>query len=358
MGHPTALSAAALLCVPAALAQPRHGDAGRLPDTALPQLQPGSRGEPVDYASILSGTRSRIDYGTGSLLPFVGRPWGMNNWALQTNNYAGSVASPLSSWWYHPEDREIYGIRCTHQASPWIYDYGEFLMTPAVGALRPQWPDKASKYNRTGATMKTYTLNTTWQSYCSGPEHQGGCLSAALTATERAALLKIRFPPHNTASGWDQTRHLRVLVGRHDAASTDNVSVDRDAGTISGYTRANSGGVPSGKAAVPAETLAAQTHRTMAGLEQCNATAMHVSYTLSFQANQEDVLDMFSVVGAPDAAAVCASACCAKEGCVAWLLNLDGDTQVIPTPSHVLDPGPRNSRHGCPNRSKKPFLPG
>ena len=98
-------------------------DTGKMPDTALPQLQPGSTYEPVDYASILSGTRSRIDYGTGSLLPFVGRPWSMNNWALQTNNYAGAIASPLSSWWYHPEDRELYGIRCTHQASPWIYDY-------------------------------------------------------------------------------------------------------------------------------------------------------------------------------------------------------------------------------------------
>ena len=54
--------------------------------------------------------------------------------------------------------------------------------------------------------MKTYMLNTTWQSYCSGAEHEGGCLSAALTATERAALLHIRFPPHNPASEWDQTR--------------------------------------------------------------------------------------------------------------------------------------------------------
>ena len=128
------------MALAAALFTGAAAQAGRRADTALPQLQPGSKGEPVDYASILSGTRSRIDYGTGSLLPFVGQPWGMNNWALQTNNYAGSVASPLSSWWYHPEDRELYGIRCTHQASPWIYDYGEFLLTPSIGALKPQWP--------------------------------------------------------------------------------------------------------------------------------------------------------------------------------------------------------------------------
>jgi len=75
----------------------------------------------AQYVSIQSGTRSRFDYGTGSLLPFVGRPYGMNNWAVQTNNYDGAAMGPLTHWWYHPEDRELYGIRCTHQASPWIY---------------------------------------------------------------------------------------------------------------------------------------------------------------------------------------------------------------------------------------------
>ena len=61
------------------------------------------------------------------------RPWGMNNWAVQTNNYGGARASPLTHWWFHPEDREVYGIRCTHQASPWIYDYGEHAAAHAVG---------------------------------------------------------------------------------------------------------------------------------------------------------------------------------------------------------------------------------
>jgi putative alpha-1,2-mannosidase len=319
-GRPGALGRLLLLCHQAA-AQAWIGDTGKRGDTPLPQHQPGSRGEPVDYASILSGTRSRIDYGTGSLLPFVGRPWGMNNWALQTNNYQGSVASPLSSWWYHPEDRELYGIRCTHQASPWIYDYGEFLLTPAVGGLKPQWPDKASKYNRTAATMKTYLLNTTWQSYCSAPEHKGGCLSAALTATERAALMHVRFPPHNPQSGWDQTRHLRLLVGRHDAASTDNVTVDAQAGVIKGYTRANSGGVPSGQTPAPAPMLTAQTHRTMTDLASCNDT-MHVSYTLNFN-ESPDWSEKISVVGVSDAAAACAAACCGSARCVAWILDLD-----------------------------------
>lgn len=301
---------------------PAATDSGKMPDTALPQLQPGSKGEPVDYASILSGTRSRIDYGTGSLLPFVGRPWSMNNWALQTNNYAGAIASPLSSWWYHPEDREAYGIRCTHQASPWIYDYGEFLITPAVGVLKSQWPDKASKYNRTSAIMKTFQLNTTWQSYCSGPEHEGGCLSTALTATERAALLHIRFPPHNPKSGWEQTRHLRVLIGRSGAALTDNATIDMEAGTISGYTRANSGGVPSSD--VPASALAKQTHRIISGLDQCPDTEILSSFSLHFHLDGDLGPDI--PINSTDLMAECATACCGTTGCNAWRINLDRDS--------------------------------
>ena len=124
-----------LVSVPAAAAAaaPPLRDASAVPDDDF-----------VRHVSILSGTRSRFDYGTGSLLPFVGRPYGMNNWAVQSNNYAGAGMGPLTHWWFHPEDREFYGFRCTHQASPWIYDYGELLFTPSVGPLEASWPDKAS----------------------------------------------------------------------------------------------------------------------------------------------------------------------------------------------------------------------
>ena len=117
----------------------------------------------ASYVSILGGTRSRFDYGTGSLLPFVARPYGMNNWAVQTNNYAGAAMGPMTHWWFHPEDRELYGIRCTHQASPWIYDYGEFLFTPSIGPLEAQWPDKASAWNRSSALFAPDQINVTLQ---------------------------------------------------------------------------------------------------------------------------------------------------------------------------------------------------
>ena len=60
----------------------------------------------VQHVQLLGGTYSRFDYSRGSLLPFVGRPWSMNNWAVQSNNLAGGdEMGPMTHWWFHPEDR-------------------------------------------------------------------------------------------------------------------------------------------------------------------------------------------------------------------------------------------------------------
>ena len=116
---------------------------------------PGISEDKNDYVSYVSsrvGTASRYDLGFGSTLPFVGRPWGMNNWAPQTNDKSFSSLG-LHKWWFHPDDAFFYGFRCTHQASPWIYDYGQFMLTPAMGLEQTGWPNKASAYNRSSATF-------------------------------------------------------------------------------------------------------------------------------------------------------------------------------------------------------------
>jgi len=123
-------------------------------------------------------------------------------------------------------------------------DYGELLFTPSVGPLEKQWPDKASAFNRSSAVFAPDQINVTLQSYCTGRQDAGRCLTATVTATEHAAVIRLRFPPFDKSSGWDQTRHLRLLVGRSGAGLTDAVNVSSEANTVSGYTRANSGGVP------------------------------------------------------------------------------------------------------------------
>jgi putative alpha-1,2-mannosidase len=76
---------------------------------------------PEEFVNTLGGTDSRYDLSHGSSLPIIALPWGFNTYAPQTNNAEGG-------WWFHPGDRRLFGLRVTHQPSPWISDYGNFLI--------------------------------------------------------------------------------------------------------------------------------------------------------------------------------------------------------------------------------------
>jgi len=95
----------------------------------------------IQLVNIRQGTKSQPRFSQGNTLPLVQRPFGMAAFAPQTER--------RGSWYYHPEAHSIEGIRLTHQPSPWINDYGTFLMTPqndiiadnhgsAWGGFRPQ----------------------------------------------------------------------------------------------------------------------------------------------------------------------------------------------------------------------------
>lgn len=95
----------------------------------------------INLVNIKQGTKSVPRFSQGNTLPLVQRPFGMTAFAPQTERNG--------SWYYHPDSRSIEGIRLTHQPSPWINDYGTFLMTPqndviansgagAWGGHRPQ----------------------------------------------------------------------------------------------------------------------------------------------------------------------------------------------------------------------------
>lgn len=76
----------------------------------------------IDLVNIRQGTKSTPRFSQGNTLPLIQRPFGMAAFALQTEQNR--------SWFYHPDSHSVEGIRLTHQPSPWIGDYGAFLMTP------------------------------------------------------------------------------------------------------------------------------------------------------------------------------------------------------------------------------------
>ena len=103
---------------------------------------------PYDYVNTLGGSDSKHDMSHGSTLPMVTRPFGFNAWVPQTN-------LKDNMWWFHPRDNMFFGMRCTHQPSPWINDYGQFLIQatlPGTSSSAGTLSTFASGYN----TKKSY----------------------------------------------------------------------------------------------------------------------------------------------------------------------------------------------------------
>ena len=91
----------------------------------------------VSKVNVFQGTNSHREYSTGNTLPIVARPWGMHHWTMQT------AASP---WTYHPSHRQLWGIRLTHQPSPWMADYSSLLVTAFNDAPQLELQHQASAF--------------------------------------------------------------------------------------------------------------------------------------------------------------------------------------------------------------------
>ena len=79
----------------------------------------------LKYVNIKQGSKSLPRFSQGNTLPLVQRPFGFASFAPQTDTGRGS-------WYYHPDDRSLEGIRVTHQPSPWIGDHGAMVMMPQI----------------------------------------------------------------------------------------------------------------------------------------------------------------------------------------------------------------------------------
>lgn len=194
---------------------------------------------PEDYVNTLGGTDSRYDFSRGNVLPVVSTPWGFNGWAPLTDNGDGS-------WWFHPYDKRYFGVRLTHQPSPWIGDYGQLRIAASITDPGHSDSWQYSGYDAGASAWSPYYHNATLIAYGNG---NGQFTTVELTSTSHAAVLRVKFPPLSTgelSSGFNQTR--RVLLALN-SFGMDTVAVDTSTvpglPIIRGLTRANNGGVSS-----------------------------------------------------------------------------------------------------------------
>lgn len=173
--------------------------------------------DPVEYALPLMGTQSSFELSTGNTYPAIARPWGMNFWTPQTGKMG-------DGWQYVYTANKIRGFKQTHQPSPWINDYGQFVIMPVVGAPEFDQDKRASWFSHKSEVVKPYY----YKAYLA--DHD---VITELTPTDRAALFRFTFPEND---------HSFIVVDALDNASY--IKVIPEENKIIGYSTKNSGGVP------------------------------------------------------------------------------------------------------------------
>jgi len=171
-----------------------------------------------DFANPLQGTDSTSLFSRGNTLPIVAVPFGMAHWALQSSDH--------DSWFFQPHDERLQGIRCTHQLSPWLADYGYATFLPFKGDASPEGQERASSYRASELEIKPHSLAVRLMRYRCKLE---------LAPTERCAAMRFTFEESGRAG-------VFIDLPGEDAEAHFN----DDRSFVAALTRYNNGGVPKG----------------------------------------------------------------------------------------------------------------
>ena len=170
----------------------------------------------ADLVNPLMGSDSNFSLSNGNTYPAIALPWGMNFWTPQT-------AKMGDGWVYSYRSNKIQGIKQTHQPSPWINDYGQFSLFALTGQLKINGEKRASWFSHKAETAKPYYYSVYLADYD---------VTAEITPTERAAILRFTFP---------ENKNSYLLVDAFDRGSY--LKIIRKENKIVGYSTRNSGGV-------------------------------------------------------------------------------------------------------------------
>jgi len=178
---------------------------------------------PEDYVNVLAGavgSQLGQHHSTGNTLPVAARPWGFNHWAPQSSDQR-------TSWWFDASADTFYGIRCTHQPSPWIGDYAWFVLmarTSYEGNHRMGF----TSYHAEGA-IRPWLIDLAF-----GPDGH----RMQLTPTKHGAFLRVTFPSALPS----KLRRVCASVPQNGPKDLDE-KFATSKGTNTGSCKANGGGI-------------------------------------------------------------------------------------------------------------------
>ncbi|MBO2007819.1 GH92 family glycosyl hydrolase [Hymenobacter negativus] len=172
---------------------------------------------PADLVNPLMGTDSKPDLSNGNTYPAISRPWGMNCWMPQTGKMG-------NGWAYQYGADKIRGFKQTHQPSPWMNDYGQFVLMPGTGKIKVGEDERASWFSHKAETARPYYYSVYLADYD---------IVTEMAPTERAVRFRFTFPRTDSAyvllDALDKGSYVKLLPAQN---------------RIIGYTTRNRGGVP------------------------------------------------------------------------------------------------------------------
>lgn len=138
----------------------------------------------VKYVMPEAGSDSTAELSTGNLYPCVAVPFGMNFWSPQSREHS-------KFWWYAYSDTKFNAIRLTHQASPWIGDYGVLCFMPTVGEKKGLEKDRQSWISHKAETISPDYYSVYLADYDTTLE---------LAPTSRGAHMRVSYPDSDKAN--------------------------------------------------------------------------------------------------------------------------------------------------------------
>jgi predicted alpha-1,2-mannosidase len=166
-----------------------------------------------EYINILGGTSNLFDFSFGNVLPETQMPWGFNGFAPETDG-TGTDVDSSSGFWFYAKSFRFFGMRLTHQPSPWCKDYGNMRFFAYASDGGHGDANSASAYDPRASTWLPYYQKHTMRAYCNAES----CLTLELTATEHGAIMRFRFPKDTSSTraavdgGWKTTRRVEITM--------------------------------------------------------------------------------------------------------------------------------------------------
>src|SRR5476651_2859378 len=155
--------------------------------------------DPVEYINPLMGTQSKIDLSNGNTYPDIALPWGMNSWTPQTGKTG-------DGWQYTYDADKIRGFKQTHQPSPWMNDYGCFVIMPVTHHLKFSQNGRASWFSHKAEVAKPYYYSV----YLADAD-----VTTEIAPTERAAQFRFTFPQSDSSfvviDALDRGSYIKVI---------------------------------------------------------------------------------------------------------------------------------------------------